>query len=166
MPQRRARRCSLRAALASFSIICLSQSASAMGSAFQEDLAVALLDGDGNEPFLEAGPEDASAGVGRVGRAVRRAYQMQAPDIKELAGLPIELHRHVRAAVEVGVDPPSVSHRERRLGSAADVDLEAHAVAALDEVSARADQAFRLSHSVSSPTLSRQASGARDARSA
>src|SRR5262252_6044889 len=131
MPQRRARRCSFSAAPARFSISCFSQSASAMWSAFHEDAAVALLDGYGNEPFLEAGPANASARVRRVGRAVGRAYQMQAPDIKELAGFPVEFHGHVRAAVEVGVDPAPVAHHERWLGPSPDLDFEADAVAAV-----------------------------------
>src|SRR5262252_7135258 len=166
MPQRRARRCSFSAAPARFSISCFSQSASAMWSAFHEDAALALLDGDGNEPFLEAGPANASARVRRVGRAVGRAYQMQAPDIKELAGLPVQLHGHVRAAVEVSVDPALVAHRERRLWPSVDFDLKAHAVAAIGEIGTRADQAFRFSHWSSSSTLSTHAIGARASRSA
>src|SRR5215470_6153402 len=104
-----------------------------MWSAFQEDPAVALLDRDWNQPVLEAGPAHAQAGIGRVGRAVSRAYQMQAPDIKKLSRAPVELHRHVRAAVEVRVDAPVVSHGERRLGLSPHLDLESHAVAALGE---------------------------------
>src|SRR3979490_3392152 len=126
MPQRLARRCSLRAAPASFSISPLSQPpSSTLWIAFHEDSPVALLDRDGNEPFLEAGSANTSARVGRVGRTVRRAYQMQAPDIKELAGLPVELHRHVGTTVEIRVDPAAVAHGERRLRLAFHLDIEA-----------------------------------------
>src|SRR5256885_5623934 len=112
MPQRRARRCSLRAAVASVSITSRSQLPSATRITLHDYTAVPLLDGDRNESLLEARAAKTSACVRRVSRTVRRAYQMQAPDIKKLSGLPVELHRYVRAAVEVGIDPAPVAHRE------------------------------------------------------
>src|SRR3989442_15873964 len=115
MPQRRARRCSLRAAVASVSITTRSQLPSATRITLHDYTAVPLLDGDRNESLLEARAAKTSACVRRVSRTVRRAYQMQAPDIKKLSGLPVELHGHMRAAVDVGVDPAPVTHRERRL---------------------------------------------------
>src|SRR5258708_9851815 len=115
MPQRRARRCSLRAAVASVSITSRSQLPSATRITLHDYTAVALLDGDRYESLLEARAAKTSACVRCVGRTVRRAYQMQAPDIKKLSRFPVHLHRHVRAAVEVGIDPALVAHRERRL---------------------------------------------------
>src|SRR5256712_2852898 len=112
MPQRRARRCSLRAAVASVSIPSRSQLPSATRSTRHDYTAVPLLDGDRNESLLEAGAAKTSARIRRVSRTVRRAYQMQAPDIKKLSGFPVELHRHVRAAVDVGIDPAPVAHPE------------------------------------------------------
>src|SRR5690349_16183805 len=146
MPQRRARRCSFSEAFASFSITSLSQSASAIRIAFHEDTAVPLFDGDRNEPLLEARTEYAPARVRRVGRAVRRAYQMQAPDIKKLAGHPVELHGHVGAAVQIGVNLSVVAHRERRLPLPVELHLEAHSVPAIQELRARANYAFCFSH--------------------
>src|SRR5947209_12168547 len=105
MPQRRARRCSLRAAVASVSITSRSQLPSATRITLHDYTAVPLLDGDRNESLLEARAAKTSACVRRVSRTVRRAYQMQAPDIKKLSGFPVQLHRHVRAAVDVGIDP-------------------------------------------------------------
>src|SRR2546427_517671 len=115
MPQRRARRCTLRAVDAIVSITSLSQFPSATRITLHDYAAVPLLDGDRNEPLLEARAAKTSACIRRVSRTVRRAYQMQAPDIKKLSGFPVQLHRHVRAAVEVGIDPAPVEHRESRL---------------------------------------------------
>src|SRR5437660_11926059 len=102
MPQRRARRCSLRAAVASASITSRSQLPSATRITLHDYTAVPLLDGDRNESLLEARPAKTSAGVRRISRTVRRAYQMQALDIKKLFGIPVELHRQVPAAVGAG----------------------------------------------------------------
>src|SRR5690349_1518369 len=119
---------------------------SAIRIAFQEDTAVPLFDGDWNESLLEARTQYAPARVRRVGSTVRRAYQMQAPDIKKLAGHPVEFHGHVSAAVEIGVDPSVVAHRERRLPLPVELQFEAHSVAAIHELRARANYAFRFSH--------------------
>src|SRR5712692_4681639 len=142
MPQRRARRCSLRAAVASVSITSLSQLPSATRITLHDYTAVPLLDGDRNEPLLEARAAKTSACIRRVSRTVRRAYQMQAPDIKKLSGFPVQLHRHVRAAVEVGIDPTPVAHRESRLGPSVHRELEAYPVARILEIGARANYAF------------------------
>src|SRR5258708_8595663 len=116
MIQRRALRCSVRAAVASVSITSRSQLPSDTRITLHDYTAVALLDGDRNESLREAGAAKTSACIRRVGCAVRRAYQMQAPDIKKLSRFPVHLHRHVRAAVEVGIDPALLAHGERRLG--------------------------------------------------
>src|SRR5256885_14727675 len=129
MPQRRARRCSLRAAVASVSITSRSQLPSATRITLHDYTAVALLDGDRRESLLEARAAKTSACIRRVGRTVRRAYQMQAPDIKKLSRFPVQLHRHVRAAVEVGIDPAPVAHGERPLRLSAPLEVEADSVA-------------------------------------
>src|SRR6266540_6865832 len=82
---------------------------------------------------------------------------MQAPDIKKLAGFPVQLHRHVRAAVEVGIDPAPVAHRERRLGLSVQFDLEAYPVARIRQIGARTNYAFFRSHHINSSILSRKA---------
>src|SRR5712664_3636209 len=142
MPQRRARRCSFSAAVASFSITPRSQSASATRVTLHDYTAVPLFDGNRNEPLLEARAAKTSACIRRIGRTVRRAYQMQAPDIKKLSKFPVQLHRHMRAAVEVGIGPAPVAHRERRLGLSIHFELEAYPVARIGEVGARANYAF------------------------
>src|SRR5229473_3140755 len=129
MLQRRARRCSLRAAVASVSITSRSQLPSDTRITLHDYIAAPLLDGDRYESLLEARAAKTSACIRCVGRTVRRAYQMQTPDIKKLSGFPVQLHRHVRAAVEVGIDPASVAHRERRLGPSVHFELEAYPVA-------------------------------------
>src|SRR6266571_7691331 len=157
MPQRRERRCSFNAASASFSITSRSQLPSVMQIALHDDAAVALFHGDRNKTLLEARTAQTPAGVRCVGRTVRRAYQMQAPDIKKLSGLPVQFHGHVRAAVEVGIDPPPVAHGERRLGLAAHIDLEAHPVTQVRQIRARANYEFSSGHRVDSSILSMRA---------
>src|SRR5260370_1790066 len=116
MPQRRARRFSLSSAPASFSIASRSQLPSATRIAFHDHTAVPLFDGNRDEPLLEARSVETSARIRPIGCTVRPAYQMQAPDIQELSGLPVQLHRHVRAAVELSIDPASVAPCARRYG--------------------------------------------------
>src|SRR5207249_1747912 len=142
MLQRRARRCSLRAAVASVSITSRSQLLSDTRITLDDYTAIPLLDGDRDESLLEARAAQTSACMRCVGRTVRRAYQMHAPDIKKLSGFPVQLHRHVRAAVEVSVDPAPVAHRERRLGPSFHFELEAYPVARIREIGARANYAF------------------------
>src|SRR3989442_2962261 len=146
MPQRRARRCFLRAAVACVSITTRSQLPSATRITLHDDTAVALLDGDRYETLLEARAAKTSACVRRVGRTVRRAYQMQAPDIKKLSGFPVQLHRHVRAAVDVSIDSAPVAHRERRLGPSVHFELEADPVARIRENGARANYPVLARH--------------------
>src|SRR5213592_1983330 len=148
MLQRRARRCSLRAAVASVSITSRSQLLSDTRITLDDYAAIPLLDGDRDESLLEARAAQTSACMRCVGRTVRRAYQMQAPDIKKLSGLPVQFHGHVRAAVEVGIDPPPVAHGERRLGLAAHIDLEAHPVTQVRQIRARANYVFSSGHRV------------------
>src|SRR5258705_371452 len=116
MPQRRARRCSLSAAPASFSIVSRSQLPSATRITFHDHTAVPLFNGNRDEPLLDTRAVETSARIWRISRTVRRAYQMQAPDIKKLPELPVQFHGYVRAAIEVGVDAAAVAPRERRFG--------------------------------------------------
>src|SRR5438093_13700793 len=103
MLQRRARRCSLRAAVASVSITSRSQLPSDTRIPLHDYTAVALLDGDRNESLREAGAAKTSACIRRGGCAGRRAYQMQAPDIKKLSRFSVHLHRPVPPAAEVAI---------------------------------------------------------------
>src|SRR5437879_11925324 len=142
MPQRRARRCSLRAAVASVSITSRSQLFSDTRITLHDDTTVPLLDGDRNESVPEAGAAKTSACIRRVSCTVRRAYQMRAPDIEQLSRFPVQFHRHVRAALQVGIDPALVAHGERRLRPSVHFELEAYSVARIRQIGARANYAF------------------------
>src|SRR5258708_11501641 len=154
MPQRRARRCSLSAAPASFSIASRSQLPSATRIAFHDHTAVPLFDGNRDEPLLEARSVETSARIRRIGCTVRRAYQMQAPDIKELSGLPVQLHGHVRASVEVGIDPAAVAHCEPRFGVCVHFELEPYPCSRIPESGAPANYAVCATHRVNSSLFS------------
>src|SRR3972149_4781618 len=160
MPQRRDRRCSLSASVASFSITPRSQSPpfSALASAFQINATAPLVDFDPRQR-PRAGSAEAHAGVRCVKRAMCRAYQKQPFGIKDSARLPVQFHRHVLAAVEIGVDLSVVAHDERRHRLIAALHLEAHAVARIGERVTAADQAFSTNHRCSSAVLSTQAMG-------
>src|SRR6185295_17269639 len=108
MPQRRARRCSLSASVASFSIRPRSHcpSLSAIVDSLEVDLAVPLGHLQGHERRAAAGPAEALSAVGGICRAVRRAYQIAPAQIEDFALAPVQFHRHVTAAVEVAVDAP------------------------------------------------------------
>src|SRR5437773_1782745 len=142
MLQRRARRCSLRAAVASVSITSRSQLLSDTRNTLHDYTTVPLFDGDRNESVPEAGAAKTSACIRSVGCTVRRAYQMQAPDIEKLSRFPVQLHRHVRAAVEISIDPALVAHGERRLRPSVHFELEAYPVARIGQIGARANYAF------------------------
>src|SRR5581483_681629 len=158
IPQRRARRCSRSDDAASFSRTSRSQLGSAIAVFLHKNLAVSLIDRDPDQPPL-AGAAEAGARLGRVGRAVRRAYQNQPAGIEELPGLPVELHGQVRTSVQVGVHRAVVSDRERGLEASVDSDFEAHAVAGVDEIGARANHPFAFSHARSSFVSATQLSG-------
>src|SRR3972149_5738442 len=107
MPQRRARRCSLSAAVASFSISPRSHcpSLSAIVDSLEVDLAVPLLDLQGQERRAAAGPAQAFSARGGIRRAVRRAYQIATFQVEDFSLAPVEFHRHGAAAVEGAVEP-------------------------------------------------------------
>src|SRR6185503_15676415 len=115
MPQRRARRCSLSASVASFSIRPRSHcpSLSAIVDSLEVDLAVALFHLHRHERRAAAGPADALSAFGRIRRAVRRAYQIAPAQIEDFALAPVEFHRQMAASVEITVDAPVEAHHER-----------------------------------------------------
>src|SRR5687767_4492065 len=147
MPHRRARRCSLSAAVASF--VTRSRShcpLSAILESREVDHAVALQQRELYEWTAVAGPAEAAAARRLIECAVGRAYQIAPVAIEEYALLPVELHRHVRAAIEVAVHAPAVADGERRRRPPEVVDLEAHAAPRLGKLARAADQALRVSH--------------------
>lgn len=68
-----------------------------------------------------------------VQRPVRGAHQELCIGLEELAGLPVKLHRYMRASVQVGDDDTTVPHRERRHRLATEIDVETHATASVDQ---------------------------------
>src|SRR5450830_1781851 len=177
MPHRRAFFCSLRAAKESFSSVSRSQffSSSAIASTFhiQIDAATRLEHIQAYQFRAAARPATAGAALRRIQRAMSGAYQILAVRIEKLPLLPVEFHRYVRAAVEIGVHPAAMADGERRRGFAFPFEFEAHAVAGLGEFAAGTDQAraglglrcldlgqaFFSSHGASSCGVSMQASG-------
>src|SRR6185436_15086490 len=161
MPQRRARRCSLSASVASFSIKPRSHcpSLSAIVDSFEVNPAVPLLHLQRHERRAAAGSAEAFSAVRGVGRAVRRAYQIAALEIEDFSLAPVEFHRHVAAAVEVAVHAPREAHHERGRVFAEVLHLEAHRLAGVHQRLGSADHAFIISHRRSSPTLETQARG-------
>src|SRR6185436_13470188 len=104
MPQRRARRCSFSASIASFSSTSRSQrpSLSVIFRSQVENLAVALLHAQANERRSAARTAYAFSGRSLIRRTVRRAYQIATFEVEEFAFAPIQFHRHMTAAIQVG----------------------------------------------------------------
>src|SRR6185369_14914310 len=115
MPQRRARRCSLSASVASFSIKPRSHcpSLSAIVDSFEINRAVPFLHLQRYQRRAAAGTAEALAAVRCVRRTVRRAYQIAPLEIEHFSLAPVEFHRQVAAAVEVTVHAPREPHHER-----------------------------------------------------
>src|SRR4051812_20676752 len=103
MPHRRATRCSRMPAIASFSSTSRSHCPpfSAIRCFLQHYEAVTILDGEFDQGSAGTGAAKAFSAGGGVRRSVSRAYQIAFFKIEKRAGLPIELHGHVRAPVEV-----------------------------------------------------------------
>src|SRR3990172_4108570 len=144
MPHRRARRCSLSAAVASF--VTSSRSHGVLVSSFigeprEIDHAVAFLDPELHQRDAVARPAKALPARRIVDGAVRRAYQIASFGSKEFAIAPVELQCHVRAAVEIAVRAAAVPHHERGRRLAEILDLEAHAAPGVDERPRGADEA-------------------------
>src|SRR5215470_4790291 len=100
MPQRRARRCSLSAALARLAIRSRSHCGllSVIVESQEINGAVALLEPELDQGRAVAGAAEAPAARRFVRRPVRRAYQIAPIGIEKYTFLPVEFHRDVRAA--------------------------------------------------------------------
>src|SRR4029079_19704316 len=148
MPQRRARRCSFRAAVAR--LVTRSRSHCGLLSVIVEphevDRAVALLELQLDQRGAVAGSAQAAAACRFVERTVRRRYQMASIGIEKFPFLPIQFHRDVRASVQVAVHPPILTHGESRRRGAEVLDLEARAAPAIGELGRGADQPCVVSH--------------------
>src|SRR6185503_20910960 len=108
MPQRRARRCSASAAVASLVIRSFSQLPSVLSVIFEPrevNHPIAFLDPQFDQRRAVAGAADAAPARRLVGGAVGRAQQVAAVGIEKYPVLPVEFHRDVRAAVQVAVGP-------------------------------------------------------------
>src|SRR4051812_45060852 len=161
MPQRRARRCSLSAAFAS-SVTSLRSHCSLLSAIFEPheiNAAAALLDLELHERRTVARTAEALAARRMIGSTVRRAYQIDSGDIEKYAFLPVELHRDMRATVEISVSLAVVAHGECGSRLAEVLDLEANAAPGVDEIRGRADQPLVFSHAPSASTLAKQPSG-------
>src|SRR5258706_3383885 len=162
MPQRRRRRCSTSASEAIFVIRSRSQFGlfSVIFEPREINHAIALFHIEFQEPSANAGAADAAAGGGLVGRAVGRAKEIASVGIEKYSFLPVEFHRDVRAAIEVGMHRAPVADRDRGRRLAEVFHLEAHAAPRIGERRGGADQPCVASHSRSSATLATQSRGA------
>src|SRR4026208_1359310 len=133
MPQRRERRCSFSASIASFSSTSRSQrpSLSVILESQVENIAVALLHAQAHERRSAARSAYAFSGRSIIRRAVRRAYQIASFEVEEFALAPIQFHRHVAAAIQVGVRLPEVTQHECGCLLAEILDGEAHCPAGI-----------------------------------
>src|SRR3954468_7936714 len=115
MPQRRARRCSFRAAVARLAISSRSHCGlfSVIVESHEINAAVALLEPQLDQRRAVARAAEASTARRLVRGAVRRAYQIAPVRIEKYTLLPVEFHRDMGAAVEITVHPTGVAHGER-----------------------------------------------------
>src|SRR3954470_7570716 len=116
MPQRRRRRCSASASDASLVMRSRSQFGlfSVIFEPREKNHAIALFHIEFQEPPADAGTADAAAAGGVIGGAVRRAKQVTSVSIEKYSFLPVEFHRDVRTAIEIGVHLALVADGERR----------------------------------------------------
>src|SRR5690242_8608264 len=110
MPQRRARRCSASAAPARRVMSSRSQlpsppagAPSVVLEALEVNHPIAFLYLQFDQSAASARALEAAAARGVVHRAVRAAHEVATGGIEKYSFLPVELHRDMRAAVEVGV---------------------------------------------------------------
>src|SRR3954447_12206514 len=131
MPQRRARRCSLRAAVARLAISSRSHCGlfSVILESHEVDRAVALLEPELDQRRAVARAAQAPPACRFVGGAVSRAYQIASVGIEKYTLLPVEFHRNMGAAVEITMHATAMAYREggRRLAEV--LNLEAHTLA-------------------------------------
>lgn len=78
---------------------------------------------------------------------MRRAEQPLPRVIKKLPRLPIELHRHVGAAVQISMRRALVANRKGRAGLSSEIYVEWHGFAAVLQISAVAQRNAGLGHS-------------------
>src|SRR5688572_18303036 len=111
MPHSRARRCSLSAAVASLVTSSRSQmplpdfsSPLVIVESYEVDQAVSFLETQLHQRAAVARAPETAAGGRIVGGAVRRAEQVTLVGIEEYAFLPVEFHRDMRTAVQVGMN--------------------------------------------------------------
>lgn len=78
----------------------------------------------------------ALAGIGQVGGAVAGAQQPLAAVVKNPVGLPVERHRHVRAAVQVGMRQTLVTNRKSTAGLAGIAEVKRYGLPALGQIMA------------------------------
>src|SRR5919201_1869375 len=161
MPQRRRRRCSTSASAASLGMRSRSQLglSSVIFEPREVNHAIALFHIEFQEPPTNAGAADAAAGGGVIGCAVGRAKQIASVSIEKYSFLPVELHRDVRATIEICVHRAFIADRERARRLAVVLHLEAHAPPRIGELARGADQPCVASHSSNSATLATQPRG-------
>src|SRR5690349_18644554 len=161
MPQRRRLRCSFSASDASF--VTRSRSQEPFPSVIFEpreiNVAVALFHQDLHQRRAVARSTDAVPARGAVRRAVGRAEQIASFRIEKYPFLPIEFHRNVRTAVQVGVHPALVPNGESWYRFAEIFHFEAHAAARIGKRLRGADHPCSFNHRLSSATLDTQARG-------
>src|SRR2546426_3756127 len=161
MPQRRRRRCSTSASAAS--LVMSSRSQGALLSVILEpreiNHAIAFLHHQPHQRRAVARAADAVSARRVVGGAVGRAEEIASVQIEKYPFLPIEFHRNVRAAVEIGMHPAPVADGEGGRRLAEILDLEAHAAPRIGQRLRWADQPCCVSHRSSSGTLATQARG-------
>src|SRR5260221_5943587 len=90
---------------------------------------------------------------------VCRAYQIARAGIEKYAFLPVELHRDMRAAIQVAVHLAALTDHESRRRLAEILHFEAHPAPRLRQRAGQADQPFFVSHSSSEATVATQSSG-------
>src|SRR5438270_12071055 len=162
MPQRRRRRCSISASFASLAMSSRSQFGLVLSVIFESrevNHPIAFFHIEFYQPSA-ARSADAAAARRVIGRAMRRAKEVASVGIEKYSFLPVEFHRDVRAAVEVGTHGALVADGERRRRLAEVFHLEAHAAARVGERARSADQPLAASHWPSSATLATQPRGA------
>src|SRR5918912_757472 len=158
MPQRRRRRCSIRASCASLAMRSRSQFGLVLSVIFEPrevNHPIAFFHIEFYQPAA-ARSADAAAARRVVGRAMRRAKEVASVGIEKYSFLPVEFQRDMRAAVEVGPHGALVADGEGRRRLAEVFHLKAHAPAGVGERARSADQPLVASHRLSSGTLATQ----------
>src|SRR5437764_7578693 len=127
MPQRRRRRCSIRASCASLAMSPRSQFGSVLSVIFEPREVNHPIAFFHIEFYQAAAARSADAATARrvIGRAMRRAKKVASVGIEKYSFLPVEFHRDMRAAVQIGMHLALVADGERGRAFAEIPDLEA-----------------------------------------